>query len=316
MDDGHISSSSIAAAGLFNPFILKRRKLSWKAEELIPRAIDFYEKLEVRLKAKFLHNVGILRRIHDAQEYNAWVSLKGEGMPFIGDIYSDSEVTKKLDSPFGFQEVTSAGYVGVEAFLKRCMKHFREQGTYIRGTFSEKDLRLNSKVEYGAQCYDKLFMTIGYKAMQASQLFPDLPFSPAKGHTMEIFCPDLDLERMVNGPCFIIPLGKGRFRIGSTYSWSEFNEDEEPGEVDKLRKMFESFCDFPYEIERIWAGVRPATKDRRPLIGKSKEDERVVLFNGFGSRAIMLAPELIEQGLDHIYEGTRLWPEVDLKRAY
>ncbi len=314
IDDGHKTSSSLAAAGLFNPFILKRRKLAWKAEEFMPEAMGFYHELNSLIQGSFFHDVGILRRIHNAEEYNGWTAMKGESFPFVGDIHPEIDICDQLESTFGFQEILSAGYVDTVEFLRAAKILFKDIGAYEQDVFEEEQLITEDTLSFRGVGYSKVIICTGYVAMNSPRLFPDLPFTPAKGHTMEIFCPDLKLDRIVNGPCFIIPKGRGCFRIGSTYSWQNFNEETETEETEKLKKMFESYCSLPYEVREVWAGVRPATKDRRPLIGTSDKDLRIWLLGGFGSRAIMTAPLLTKMFIDHLFHDAELWPEICLQR--
>ena len=62
------------------------------------------------------------------------------------------------------------------------------------------------------------------------------------------------------------------------------------------------------------AGIRPTVKDRRPLIGRHEEKSNLYIFNGMGTRGVMLAPFFANQLAKHIEEGESLDPEVDIKR--
>ena len=316
LDDGHRSASSIAAAGLYNPFILKRAKLSWKALDFFPSSRQFFAEAEQELGTGIDHEIGIVRRIHDIKEHNNWTAVEDELLAtgLLGGTCSSDSISTLISAPLGYRAVPQAGYVDTGAFLSRSKQLFRDKGFFTEGVFKEEAVELGSTLKYENKAYSSIIVCKGYRSGEPDRFFSDLPFNPAKGHTLTIHCPDLTLDTIVSGPCFILPLGKGNFRIGSTYSWSKFNEEVEEQEVEKLRVNFRSFCQLPFEVLDCKAGVRPATKDRRPLIGASSVDVRVQLFGGMGSRAIMCAPLLAQMHLDKLFSTGEIWPEVCLSR--
>ena len=62
------------------------------------------------------------------------------------------------------------------------------------------------------------------------------------------------------------------------------------------------------------AGVRPAVKDRKPLIGPHPKEKNVWIFNGMGSRAILMTPYLAENLVEHFMYGTPLLEECQPQR--
>ena len=61
-------------------------------------------------------------------------------------------------------------------------------------------------------------------------------------------------------------------------------------------------------------GIRPTVKDRRPLLGMHSEYKRLGIFNGLGTRGIMLAPYFANHFVDHVYNGGKLNSQVDILR--
>ena len=70
----------------------------------------------------------------------------------------------------------------------------------------------------------------------------------------------------------------------------------------------------PYTIVEQSAGIRPTVKDRRPLLGVHPKHTRLALFNGLGTRGVMIAPKMAQELYQHLSEGTPLEEEVDLRR--
>jgi glycine oxidase len=71
-------------------------------------------------------------------------------------------------------------------------------------------------------------------------------------------------------------------------------------------------CEF--EIVDQVAGIRPATKDRKPILGRHPEYFQLYCCNGFGSRGVLIAPCIAKELAAHIEEGTPLDPETNLLR--
>ena len=68
------------------------------------------------------------------------------------------------------------------------------------------------------------------------------------------------------------------------------------------------------EIVKHEAGLRPTVKDRRALVGNHPKFANVFVFNGLGTRGLLIAPLLSLQFVDHLDNATPLDPEVDITR--
>ena len=63
-----------------------------------------------------------------------------------------------------------------------------------------------------------------------------------------------------------------------------------------------------------YAGLRPTVKDRRALLGAHPNHENIVVFNGLGTRGLLISPYLAIQLIEFMENGVALDPEVDIKR--
>ncbi|MDA7804233.1 FAD-binding oxidoreductase, partial [Crocinitomix sp.] len=118
----------------------------------------------------------------------------------------------------------------------------------------------------------------------------------------------------INRNLFIMPLKDNLFKIGSTYNW----QLEEPivtveGKKDMLDRLA-AFTSFDYTIIEHKAGIRPTVSDRRPLLGQHKSIKNAFIFNGLGTKGVMIAPYFSEQLFRHACYGDELDVEVDIKR--
>lgn len=65
-------TSSRVAGGLYNPIILKRFTLSWRADEQLAVSVDFYKQLEQFLNIQFDEKLNVLRKFASIEEQNLW----------------------------------------------------------------------------------------------------------------------------------------------------------------------------------------------------------------------------------------------------
>jgi glycine/D-amino acid oxidase-like deaminating enzyme len=145
--------------------------------------------------------------------------------------------------------------------------------------------------------------------------FEDLPFQPVKGEVLTIKCSSINTEKILSKGFFMLPVGDNTFKIGATYSNSDLTTDlTERGKSELIDKLKGVIGDTRFEIIDHKAGVRPAIKGRRPVIGPHPKHQNVFAFSGMGSKAILMAPLLAEQLVGYIENKSQIDPEVDVKR--
>lgn len=115
---------------------------------------------------------------------------------------------------------------------------------------------------------------------------------------------------------FRISLENGLKRVGSTYSWHDLEtgptESAKNELLEKLQKLIQK-KDSKVIIHK--SGVRPATKDRKPLLGKHPEHESVYIFNGLGAKGVSLAPYFSKMMVELLLGGNEPQKEVNINRV-
>ncbi len=71
-----------------------------------------------------------------------------------------------------------------------------------------------------------------------------------------------------------------------------------------------------YTILDQQAGVRPSSSDRRPIIGLHPEYNNLFIFNGLGTKGVMLAPYFAKKFVNFYLQKETLPPEVNVGRFY
>ncbi len=97
--------------------------------------------------------------------------------------------------------------------------------------------------------------------------------------------------RIIRTPrCYVVPRADGRVVIGATSEEKGFDTSVDAGAVHRLLEAAWEVLPDVWELEfvEVIAGLRPATPDNRPLIGRA--GERVVHATGHYRNGILLAP--------------------------
>ncbi|MEW6468622.1 MAG: FAD-dependent oxidoreductase [Bacteroidota bacterium] len=314
VDDGSLSSCSRVAAGNMNPVVFKRLAPTWKADALIPFAKKFYRETEEFLEQQFFLDKEIVKLFSGENDKGAWLKRAHELPEYLSEKLIKGYQPDILNNDCGGALVRQAGNLYVAKFLDDFRDHFRAEGILAEEKFEYDKLADDAgSVQYGDITARRIIFCEGWKAL-GNPFLKDLPFRPAKGELLTVRIPGLDTDKIVHKGLYLLPVGPELFIAGATYRWHKLDDtptDEARKElVEKLKKMLH----VPFEIVGHEAGVRPAISDRRPVIGMLPGQKNMGVFNGMGSKGVMLAPFFAEQFAEHLLSGKALSDEVDLRR--
>lgn len=302
-DDPSHSKSSRIAAGLSNPVVLKRQKWVQAAELFLPEAQKAYPLWAGQLQKSFYHPISLEHIFHSEAEANDWIinSDKPHLKKHLGNHIK--EVLSNIISPYGRGKLEGVFWVDTDSFIKARREDLLNKGLLISETWTADlmDEHPNSSIIY---CN-------GHLARQTHPMLANA-FSPTKGEVMIIKAENLPEDRILHAGVFTLPLGDKRFKIGATYNHKDLSENTSEDGLSYLKAKLESFYQGPYEVLEQFAAVRPNIKDRKPLMGRLSEREW--LFNGMGSRGVLMAPYLSQHFLNHLLSGDSLQAQWHLNR--
>jgi glycine oxidase len=314
IDKVHPASSTRVAAGLYNPIVYKTLEKSWLADQLVPAAHQAYEQLEVLTQAKFDYRMPIVKVFGSQEEYDFWEkrSKEDDYSPYLSAPCKAS-FSSFLEMPYGYGEIRQSGYVDTKTLLEAYRNHLTNQACLFPEKFSHQDLIINDNfVEYKGFRASRIVFCEGLGIVN-NPFFNYLPMKPTKGEVLTVKSEDIGNERIINKRVFLIPLGDNQYRIGSNYGWVL---DEIPTEAAKkeITEALGKFWTAPYEILNHEAGIRPTVRDRRPLLGQHPQLKNLYVFNGLGTKGIMLAPWLSAHFCDYLELGTEIVTEASIER--
>jgi glycine oxidase len=307
-DDGHLSSSSVIAAGMWNPLSFKKLHASWLAEQLIPAAFRIYQSLEKKLNTAFFHPVDLVRIFPDIRGANEWDerSVHPEIKPFAGK--PQDELTQKyFHAPFGTGTVKQAGWLHTRIFLESSRSYFVDSNSLV-------EQKVNAAmIEQWIAQGDVVIQCTGSNLI-AEAPFAWLPVLKNKGEVLTINIKDMPDVEMYNFGKFIIPVGDGVFRLGATYELNPIHLDPTETAHNELTGDLQAHLLQPFDVLKHETGYRPTVPDRKPVIGFDPQYPLAGVFNGFGSKGVLLIPFFAEMLLNHMQHGSEIHREVNYTR--
>lgn len=307
-DDGHLTSSSAVAAGMWNPLSFKKLHASWLAEQLVPAAFRIYQSLEKKLGNSFFHPVDLIRVFPDVRSANEWDerSVHPEIKPFVGQPQDDL-ARKYFSAPFGTGTVTKAGWLNTRLFLDSARTYLTDSKCFeMHAVNADMIGRWMSRGEVVIQC-------TGWNLV-ADAPFAWLPVLKNKGEVLTIKIANLPDPQMYNFGKFIVPIGNGVFRLGATYELNPVHLKPSDEAYHELTHDLQAHLLQPFEVVKHETGYRPTVPDRKPLIGFDPQNPLAGVFNGFGSKGVLLIPFFAEMLLSHMQNGTEIPGEVNFTR--
>lgn len=308
-------NSSMVAGGLYNPVILKRLSMPQDAVKHIAFIKPFYKAIEERLGIRFDISMPIYRKFVSVEEQNNWFTAADK--PGLDQFLSLNIIHKNYPcilSPFGFGEVLQTGYLDTQVLVNGYHSFLRNNSSLIEEQFCHDDLIIHDDhIEYHGIKTHHIVFAEGYGIKQNS-FFKDLPLNGTKGEMLIINAPELHMDVIVKGDIFILPLGNDLYKIGATYEWEDKTNLPTDAARKELTEKLEEIITCNYTVIDQLAGIRPTTKDRKPLIGTHPLYKNVHLLNGLGTRGVMLGPPMARELYNSIFSGAAIRKEVNLQR--
>lgn len=301
------NSSTGIATGMFNPVVFRRLNLSWMVDELLPEMHGFFKGLEARLNISLKHPITFEKRIPSEDYASLW-----------GKRIREEEQHPHYMAPIkdGYGPVKQAGMVDCSLLQDAYLADLETKDQLIdaRLDYHELQLREDQSVHYHGKQYDLIIFCEGPFAVE-NPFFNWLPFNLCQGEWIIIKTEEELTGKVINNVTNLIPLGDKRYKLSSTYSWKTLDGKPHKEEADALIENFHQlYPDVAFRIVDHRAALRPTVADRRPYLGRHPEHPQLAIFNGLGSKGVMLAPYFSKHLVDHLIDEKALLAAVDIQR--
>ncbi|NNF36687.1 MAG: FAD-binding oxidoreductase [Saprospiraceae bacterium] len=313
--DNHFkTSSSTVAAGIVNPVTGRKYTKSWMIDLLIPFALKTYKSLEKKLEIELIHHRNIIRTLPDVRSENNWFSRFSQDgyQNYLEEDPSLGQFSGMIDEPFSYGEIKQSFQVDLSLLLDRFRKMYKDN--MIDEEFYHDVLKVeNDVIVYKDQEFSNIVFSEGY-VVKDNPLFNYLPFEGAKGEVLILHIPGFKPEKILRHKIFFAPLKDDLYWVGSGYAWNLDEVGPTDSERERLLNLADDVLKVPYEIKDHIAGVRPASKDRRPIMGTHPHFSNTHLFNGLGTKGSSLGPYWASRMAEYLLYDHPLDPEVNLNR--
>jgi glycine oxidase len=316
--NSELSNCSKIAAGIWNPIVFKRMTKSWLADELINFLIPFYTNIQKQLSKKIVTHRPIVKSFFEEQEKQLWLKKSNNELSQFLDTTINSKAPNtfkncKLTPEFGI--IKKAGNIDLEVFITESEKLFNTE--FINENFNYSDLKVEDDfVSYKNVNYKHVIFCEGY-LVKNNPYFNWIPLNPAKGETLTITSNELEIENAIlNKNGFIFNTEQNTFKVGATYQWDDLTQVPTTNGKNELQQKLTQLITCNYHLALHQAGVRPSSIDRRPIIGKHPKYKNLHIFNGLGTKGVMLAPFFANNFVHFYLQKQPQIPEVNVARFY
>jgi glycine oxidase len=312
--------SSRIAAGLFNPITGRKMVKTWKADQLFPYLLDFYKKAEEKTGSTFLYPKVIYRPFFLIEEQNDWIGRSSDPayQQFIENIYTRPQFAGRFNDPFGGLSLNMSGWVDISKYIDDSLRYFKQLKHGVK-IFPEKiDINELKVDEEGIICRNAKARNLIFSegiGVQNNLYFNWLPLKPLKGEIMDVKLP-FTINKIFNRGVFILPIRGNVFRIGSTYDHHDLSWNATVQGKKQLTEKLKALINCDFDILDHTAGIRPATRDRRPFVGRHPKFKNIFIFNGLGTKGVSLAPYFAHQLVEFIENTKDLDEEVNIHRFF
>lgn len=312
--DQGLNESSRVAAGVINPLVFRRTTKSWRVDEFLPVAVEFYKQLSAEWGRPYYVAIPIRRAFSHLQEQETWLDRQNwdDYSPYMKTIDQKDQNFESVKNTFGTGVVLQSAFIRTSEFLDDAKKWLKSNQLLLEEKFAFEEF---DPVEacFKGEKFDSVIFCEGYHGIE-NPFFNYLPLEATKGEILTIQSSEITETELLNRKCFILPVGENKFKVGATYTWRSPNTDLTEEAKKMLFEQATNLVDANMEIIDHKAGVRPTVLDRRPLIGTHPKHSKLKIFNGLGAKGYMMAPLLSKEFVASLANNCQLDKEIDIER--
>lgn len=280
------SAGSIASVAGLRFGVIEQWQQWWDA------ALSVYTEFGV------MEPIACYRLVYRADEQNFWerkrhaLIAEGHARP----AHLPQQLTEAIEPPLETIEIVRAAKVHAASLLDRLAAQLDRDGRYVRRTLSACDVEpvgQGYRVA-GVECKHVVFCEGAW--MADNRWFGWIPRMFARGQRIVGV-----LDRtLTEQPVWLSVAGKSlvvvgdRFTFGSTYDWHSLEPIVTDEATAYLSEQLARILRCGHRVTDAWTGVRPIVADLRPVVGEHPHNRGMWIFNGLGSRGLLLAPRLAQ----------------------
>ncbi|MCS6934095.1 MAG: FAD-binding oxidoreductase [Chitinophagales bacterium] len=310
IDEYDASSGSRIAGGLLNPITGRRFVKTWMADVIFPFAGNAYRELEDALQVSFFYPSPIYKILYTNESINNWQARLSD--PSYQSFLKDDTLVTLDEKQFHPHRAftISGGYrLDTRKLLDAYREWLRATNRLLEGYYPWRELR--------QQYANSTIVFCNGWAYHQESPFADLPFVPTKGEVVLAEIENLRLPGVINGAVTLMPTSAAEVYYAGATMNKQFRDGQPSAEgLEEITTALNAIIRLPYKIVGHYAAIRPAVKDRRPLVGFHHTLKKTAIFNGMGTKGYSLAPWLANHFAEVLTCGGEVFPEVNVGRYY
>ncbi len=324
VDPGDLHSASRVAPGIINPLAGRKLHPCWKIAEMLPCALKRYAELEAVHGMQFLHKTPIVRVIKDAAQIEVFQQRTAdpEAAAYIGETLAPCHFSPGVHDPFGSFIARESGWLDSAALTVALRQSWLKSGKLSQSLLSPDKIQTEGNgIRWNGKAFACCIFCEGWRA-ETNHWFDKIPWNPARGEILDLrlqgeaFMPADMEDCILNCGQWLLPLGNGCYRAGASYAWDNLEGGPTAEKENQILAAIHSLVNARFDVIGHSVGVRPIVKDRYPVIGRHPDHPQIVLFNGLGSKGVLMAPWLAQTLAQHLLEDQPLPAKVDLNRFF
>lgn len=301
-------TSSRLAAGIVNPVTGKNFVKTWMADMFLPVAYQFYRDIESRYGIQLVNKKLIYRGLDNVEAENKWLSRTGDPdyKAYCEEFNDFEEFDSYIKPAYSYGVVKGGFQVNLKAFLDLTRSVIESKGLILKSFFDHSQLKVSEGLfEYQSYSAKNIIFCEGYRG-ESNPFFKSLPFAPSKGEVLFIRIPGARFKNLIKHKIFIAHLYEDIYWAGGGYEWRAQDDSPSENQRAKFENLLDDMLKFPYEVIDHAAAIRPATKNRRPLVIRHPDIEGMYFLNGMGTKGTSMAPYFTSKLIKHIISGEPL----------
>lgn len=315
IDDDDENASSKIAAGVINPVTGRRYAYTWMIDEIMPFAVQCYEKIGKHFNTQLICQKSIIDFFPSAQMRNAFIDRLEENDTYLHSYPDQNHFNPYFNYGFGCGEISPAYTVHFQMLLSLWRKKLQELHALKEEKFDVNELKIEKEfIRYQTITAQKIIFCDGVDGVN-NPWFQLLPYAPNKGEALIIECEELTIDHIFKKSLALVPLPQENlYWIGSNYQWEFENDQPSQQFFQHATSLLNGWLKKPYKVVAHKAAVRPATLERRPFVGFHPQFQNIGILNGMGTKGASLAPFFARQLAQQLVYGFPISLEANVNR--
>lgn len=305
--DAGLPSASSVAAGMFNPMSFRRIVEVWEAESHLTAMTETYRSIELVLGESLLHHLPIHKRIPNADYAKLW-NQQSSKLRWIEPLHYEANRENE-------GVVNGGGWLNLPRLIALWQRHLTELGR-----FEKRALHTQDTEDLRTGHWDALIDCRGAHLRNASEV-PNMDLRANRGEVLTIALQsgqtcNLPNHHILNFGKWTLPVGHNAWRLGASYEWKREDHTPDPETGNFLMEAMKTATDSQdvFTIRAHDVGIRPVSKDRRPMVGPCPKRDNWYLFNGLGTRGVLIGPKWAHHMIELLQGNTQTPDIVNPKR--